>query len=372
VNSLSVPLLAWLVAVVVLPAGVRAENAIPPKFMGSPSCASTSCHGGGTLHNESVIYERRDRHAVAHGILAKGTSLRMAEALGIKDPTKAAQCTVCHAPMENLSPGRLAAGVAPDRAVGCESCHGPAENWLRFHTRPDVTYQQILGAGLHNLNDIYNRANTCVACHLNLDESIRAAGHPELFFELDGQTIGQPPHFKDERPSLGPRSWLTGQAASLREVSWKLSTKKDERLVGRYKALVWILRKTEVGRNRIPETGDYATVQKVADQLAIDAAKGIWTKEQVARQLGTLVKSRGDFGEPKADKLELRRRAEVLVPAIDRLWQAQRKLGAKAAPDFERALDETALIAREQDDFEPAKFVASLERLEVALSKSGN
>jgi hypothetical protein len=372
VNNLQLSFLGLLAATLVIPVGAKADTLTPSKFTGSPSCASTSCHGGGTLHNESVVYERRDRHAVAHGILAKGTSLRMAEALGIKDPGKAAQCTVCHAPMENLAPSRLAAGVAPDRAVGCESCHGAAEKWLLFHTRPDVTYQQILGQGLHNLNDLYNRANTCVACHLNLDESIRAAGHPELFFELDGQTIAQPPHYKDERPSLGPRSWLTGQAAALREVSWKLSSKKDERLAGRWKALVWLLRKTEVGKNRLPEAGDYAAVQKVADQLAIDAAKGLWTKDQVARQLGVFVKTRTDFGDPKTEKLELRRRAEVLVPAIDRLWQAQRKLGTKADPDFEKALDETALIARDQDGFEPAKFVASLERLEVAFSKVVN
>jgi len=360
-----------LAATLVIPVGAEADIITPAKFTGSPSCASTSCHGGGTLHNESIIYERRDPHAVAHGILAKGTSLRMAEALGIKDPTKAAQCTVCHAPMENLLPGRMVAGAAPDRAVGCESCHGPAEKYLLFHVRPDVTFQQILGQGLHNLNDIYHRANSCVACHLNLDESIRAAGHPELYFELDGQAIAQPPHYKDERPSLGPRQWLTGQAAALREVSWKLSSKKDERLASRWKALVWLLQKTEVGKNRLPGSGDYAAVQKIADQLAIDAAKGLWTKDQVARQLGVLVKTRTDFGDAKVNKIEQRRRAELLAPSIDRLWQAQRKLGANAAPDFEKALDEIALIAREQDDFDPAKFVASLERLEVAFSKVG-
>ncbi len=371
VNNLQKSLFGLLAATLVIPVATAAEPSTLAKFTGSPSCASTSCHGGGTLHNESVIYERRDSHAVAQGVLAKGTSLRIAEALGIKDPTKAAQCTVCHAPMDNLAPGRLAAGVAPDRAVGCESCHGAAENWLRTHTRGDVTFQQLLGLGMTNLNDLYHRANNCVACHLNLDESIRAAGHPELYFEFDRQTFAQPPHFKDARPSLGPRLWLTGQAAALREVSWKLAEKTDPQLVLRWKALVWLLRKTEVGMKRVPESAGYAAMQKVADQLAGDASKGLWTKDQVARQIGVFVKSRGDF-DPKGDKGELRRRAELLAPAIDRLWQAQRKAGAKAAPEFEKALDEIALLAKDQEDFDPAKFVASLERLEVAFSHVGS
>ena len=38
------------------------------------------------------------------------------------------------------------------------------------------------------------------------------AGHPEMFFELDGQMVAEPPHWKDEGTWLGPRAWLTGQA----------------------------------------------------------------------------------------------------------------------------------------------------------------
>jgi Cytochrome c554 and c-prime len=362
-------------AVLTLAVGPSARAAEDPKlartkFTGSPSCASTSCHGGGTGRNEAVIYERRDRHAVSYGILGKGTSLRIAEALGIVgDPGKSAQCNVCHAPMQGVPLDRLMKDALADRGVGCESCHGPAENWLRFHTRPDVNFQQIVAAGLRDLNDIYGRANTCIACHLNLDEKVRAAGHPELYFELDSQCLAEPPHYKDERPALGPRSWLTGQAAALREMSWKLAAERDERLVTRWKAVVWLLGKTDAGKKELPLGENFTAMQGAADKLARDAAKTLWTREQVIKQLNTYISTRADFTDPKADKVDLRRRAEVLIPAIDRLWQGAKKQGAAANPEMDSALESAALLAREQDDFDPARFATALERLERAAAR---
>jgi hypothetical protein len=349
-----------------------AEEAKAPlaKFMGSPSCASTSCHGGGTGRNESIIYERRDRHAVSYGILGKGTSLRIAETLGIVgDPGQAAQCNVCHAPLQGVPAARLAKDAVGDRGVSCESCHGPAENWLRFHTRPDVNYQQIVAAGLRDLNDLYGRANACVACHLNLDESIRSAGHPELFFELDGQCLAEPPHYVDARPALGPRSWLTGQAAALREVSWKLAAQRDERLAVRWRALVWLLRKSEAGRKELPEGGDFTAMQSAADRLARSAAQAPWTREGITKLLGDYVSLRAEFSDPKGNRTELQRRAEVLVPAIDRLWRALKKDGNLDPAAFEPALDSANLLAHEHEDFEPARFAAALEQLQQAFVK---
>ena len=348
-------------------------NFVKAKFTGTPSCASSSCHGGGTGRNEWIIYERKDRHAVSYGILGKGTSQRIAETLGIVgDPGKAAQCNVCHAPLQGVPAERLTKDAAADRAVSCESCHGPAENWLRFHTRPDVNYQQIVSAGLRDLNDLYGRANACIACHLNLDESIRAAGHPELYFELDGQCLAEPPHYVDARPSLGPRSWLTGQAAALREMSWKLTAKRDERLVARWKGLVWLLRKTDAGKKELPESEDFAAMQSAADRLARNAAHATWTAEGVAKLLGEYVSLHAEFADPKANRTELQRRAEVLVPAIDRLWYAMKKAGNVADPaGFEAALDSANLLAHEHEDFEPARFAAALEQLQSAFAKIG-
>jgi hypothetical protein len=355
-----------------LPSPARAadEPAISKAhFTGAQSCASSSCHGGGAGHNESLIFERKpDKHLFAAGILAKGTSLRIAEALGIEgDPGKAAQCTVCHSPMQAVAPERLVKGIKADRGVSCEACHGPAGEWLRFHTRPDVTYQQILAVGLRDLNDLHGRANACVACHLNLDEPIRRAGHPELFFEFDGQSVAQPPHYKDERPSLGPRSWLTGQAVALREVSWKLGMQRDEQLVVRWKALVWLLRKTDSGKKELTGGEDFAAMKSAADRLARDASRTRWTRNQILSLLKDYAAAHTEFGDAKTDKAELRRRAEVLVPAIDRLWVAWKKEGGANPPAFDPALDAVLRLAREQEDFDPAKFAAALQELEKIL-----
>ena len=351
-----------------MPRAADERQAEEAKFTGSPSCASTSCHGGGTGRNEFNIYERRDRHAVSYGILGKGTSQRISEALGIVgDPAKSAQCNVCHAPLQGVPIERLTKDALTDKGVACEACHGPAEKWLRFHTRPDATFQQIVSAGMRDLNDIYNRANTCVGCHLNLDEPIRRAGHPELFFELDGQVLAEPPHYKDERPSLGPRQWLTGQATALRELSWKLAAKREEALLPRWKALRCLLRKTDVGKKELPEGEDFGAVQGGADQLAHTAAKMLWTSDQIGALLKECTDSHAEFSDPKTDKLELRRRAEVLIPAIDRLWHAYKKDTGAESASFDAALQKANLSAMEQSDFDPPTFASALEALQTSL-----
>ncbi len=340
------------------------------KFTGTQSCGTTGCHGGGTIHNESIIYERKDPHAVSYGILGKGTSLRIAEALGIKgDPAKDIQCNVCHAPMQGVAPDLFVKDLKPDRGVGCESCHGAAENWLRFHTRPDVEFAQIIAAGMRDLNDIYNRANSCVGCHLNLDESLRKAGHPELFFELDGQCAAQPPHYHDARPSLGSRSWLTGQAAALREMSWKLAAKQDENFLPRWKALVWLLQKTDLGRTELPVTEDFSTMQKAADGLARKAAQKLWPTGLVKAQLKEFAAVYTEFEAAKADKVQLQRKAEVLVPALDRLWRELVKSGASKQTECEAAIQSLHLLALDHEDFDPVRFAGTLGQLKVLLAR---
>lgn len=345
---------------------------VNPKFTGSQSCASTSCHGGGTNRNEAIIYGRKDRHAIARGILGKGTSLRIAEALQITgDPLKAAQCTVCHSPMQTVPPDRLVKDLTPDHSVGCEACHGPAEPWLRFHTRPDVTFQQMVEAGLRNLNDLYGRANTCVACHLNIDRAISEAGHPELFFELDAQALAQPPHYIDARPAIGPRSWMTGQAVALRELSWKLAAKRDEPLVLRWKALVWLLRKTDAGRKALPETEDFSSMKSAADDLARSAARATWTSDDVHHLLENYLALDSEFRNAKAEKpAELARRAEVFAPAIHSLWRARKKAATEDSEAVETLLQGLLRRAREGEGFDPEAFADALKDLRAAVPKS--
>ncbi len=66
----------------------------------------------------------------------------------------------------------------------------------------------------------------------------------------------------------------------------------------------------------------------------------------------------------------LRRRAEVLVPGIDRLWAALKKEGAADSDAVEQSLDAASRLSREQEDFDPAKFAAALEQLAAAFKRA--
>jgi hypothetical protein len=353
------------------PAIAAPLNLAPPAFAGSQSCMSSSCHGGGVGKDQGIIWAKKDPHSRAEAVLATARSARIAEALKIPDPKVSARCTVCHSPMETLPAERLSLlkNFEPEKGVSCESCHGASEPWLRFHTRPDVSHAQRVAAGLRELTDLYARANACVACHLNLDAEIATAGrHPEMFFELDGQMAAQPPHYKDDGAWIGPRAWQTGQAVALREMSWKLSLQKDEALVSRWKALVWLLRKSgplEV----VPNTPSFSAAQFAADRLAKQSAHSIWSSEKTLQLLRTYSAASAEFRDPAVSAEELRRRGEVLVMAVDRLWSALKTEGGVKSDNFDSALRVLVDLARAQVGFDQRLFAAALEQLEVALER---
>ena len=344
-----------------------AEPAISaPHFVGSQGCKSSSCHGGGSDKGQSIVWEKKDVHTKAHEILSNERSKRMAESMGIGDPQKSARCTICHSPMEALPASRLAPGTKVDRGVSCETCHGPAEKWRLFHTRPDVSHDQRVAAGLREAHDLYHRANICIACHHVIDPGLIGAGHPEMFFELDGQMAAEPPHWKDEGAWLGPRAWLTGQAAALREISWKLTTASDPGLVARWKALAWLIRKTETGAS-LPGTDDFAAMQAAADRVARSASREDWSKDSTMRLLKSCVSLTEEFRDGKIEPADMRRRGEVLVYAIDRLWSALKTNSKLSSENFDKALAILAGEAKRQDGFDPIRYAAALQSVEAAL-----
>ncbi len=355
--------------------GVQAAEPAPPRlaaprFTGVPSCQSSSCHGGGVGKDQSLIWQKKDVHTRAQAILGTARSLRMAEALGIAEAGKDARCTVCHHPLQNVPAERFAPGVKPEGGIACETCHGPAEGWLRFHTRLDVSHEQRVAAGMREVRDLAGRANACLACHLNISSEIIRAGHPELFFELDGQMRTEPPHWVDEGAWLGPRAWLTGQAAALRELSWKLGLGADrELLLPRWQALAWLLRQTAPGTAQLPrdDAPDFRAMQGGGDRLARAASTLEWNRETTDALFRRLVETNAAFRDERVAILDHCRRAEVLVLALDRLWQALKANGTPEPPDFTTRLQLIAAEARTQDDFDPARFAAALQQVEVAL-----
>ena len=118
------------------------------------------------------------------------------------------------------------------------------------------TYAMRVTAGMRDLRSFYVRGNTCVARHQNLDPDIIKAGHPELMFELDGQSVAEPKHWRDDDPSSGLRAWFVGQAVALREMSWDLSKSEtpDAEAVARWKGPAWLLPRRRRSKRAYPSS----------------------------------------------------------------------------------------------------------------------
>ncbi|HXA09090.1 MAG TPA: multiheme c-type cytochrome [Chthoniobacterales bacterium] len=351
------------------------------QFVGAAGCKSSSCHGGaGEKRSQYFTWVQQDFHGRAYAVLVDARSARMAETLSLPAAQTSERCTVCHSPLQSVAPARLAKTVRVDEGVSCESCHGAAGPWLRGHTRKDWSYATRVTAGMHDLRNFYVRANACVACHQNLAPDLLKAGHPELIFELDGQSVAEPEHWKDDDPARGPRAWLVGQAVALREMSFALAqneTVESESLT-RWQGLAWLLAKATATQSRLPliaPPGEstsrdlLVSVQQQADALARRAAVDPWNDVFAATALRALASADADFVPAKNISAGLLfRRAQRLVLALDRLSRAtpQQPLGAPKnsalAPLFEDL--------RLQADFQPAKFAADLVTFRTTIERS--
>jgi hypothetical protein len=342
-----------------------------PKFLGSPTCSSTSCHGGASERNNQVlIWSKLDYHSRSYASLTSARSERFADILKLGDATKSSRCTVCHAPFQTVDEQRRLPSAKPVHGVSCESCHAPAENWLRSHTRPDFSHQDRVAAGMRDLKDLYVRANTCVACHQNVDQELAAAGHPDLTFELDGQSVSQPRHWREADKNVGPKLWLVGQAVALREMSWQLSRSsvRDENLVARWNALVWLLQKVgdlDQGFGNVKSLStkgvqaDFEAAQRVADIIARRASEMNWNQGMTQQYLAQLTRTGKEFLDPGISQKIRARRAERLVLGLDRLVVAQ----DKPAKDLDAAVSRLFKRVQSIPDFEPEAFAKDLNSL---------
>jgi hypothetical protein len=386
VGKLTRRLPIW-VALVLCPlnsfAGALRAGSLPPpgQFVGAAGCKSSSCHGGaGEKRSQYLTWVKQDFHFRAYAVLVNARSARMAETLGLPTAYESERCTVCHSPFQAIAPAHLANTASGDEGVSCENCHGAASSWLRGHTRGDWTYSMRIGAGLRDLRSFYVRANTCVACHQNLDADLLAAGHPELIFELDGQSVAEPKHWRDDDPWSGARAWLVGQAVALREISWMLAKSESPaaEATWRWNAIVWLLAKATAHQTRLEsinlpgpsaEKAQFAIMQEQADLLARQASALPWDQNRAATILSALAASEPDFTEsPAAEPDLLFPRARRLVLALDRLSQAV----AQPAPPPATAAALATLFedVRARPDFQPAKFAGDLTNFRETIEKT--
>ena len=369
-SSVSVRLARAAVCVVFFSAqlGARsAETNAPspsPKFLGTESCGSSGCHGGGGhTQNQFIVWSLRDiHHERPFATLTTARSRQIAAALKIANPIEAAECASCHAPLHEIPADLRGPLFRISEGVSCESCHGPAENWLRSHTRSDYTHADRVAAGMRDLKDLYVRANTCVACHQTVALPLLNAGHPELIFELDGQSVAEPKHWREAAASNGAQIWLTGQATALREISWQIesASETNKNLLEKRDALLWLFQKIEGASPNLPSlrnisSADSAAVRSAADQFARATAEITWSPDMTSGILARLASAAADFRRKATPAGQQARRAERLVLALDRLFKTQSSAAAQGR------LDKLIKLAQSIPDFDPIDFASALD-----------
>ena len=344
-------------------------------FVGAVGCRSSSCHGGaGEKRSQYITWSRQDFHTRAYAILLNARSARIAESVGVGEAQSSARCTVCHSPFQSVAQSRLASTARPDEGVSCENCHGAAGTWLRGHTRSDWTYAMRVSAGMHDLRSLYVRANTCIACHQNIDNTLLKAGHPTLVFELDSQSVNEPRHWRDDDPWSGARAWLVGQAVALREAAWRSRTDPDPAadMQETSVALAWLLQKVTLTEPLLPKiveptASDLGPLQKEADDLARHAANWNPNIDSAMSMLRALAETDSEFVIGKDRSLQnLFYRARRLVLAVDRLNNAlnqNRVVPLKIDNELNQLRQDT--IA--SDNFDHARFAEHLRVLRAKL-----
>jgi len=227
----------------------------PTKYIGPGSCAATSCHGSvkpvpgsRILQNEYSTWILKDKHSHAYQALTGDIGERIARILKLNAKAEdAPKCLACHAlyttPEQRGRPFELSEGVS------CENCHGPASAWLGPHTTRDWPHEKSVAMGMRDTRDVIHRTEKCLECHLGtkekfVDHEMIAAGHPDLFFELDSFSAVMPRHWKSPRESApgkpvedaawaGVRDWSAGQAVQLRSemdrLTWRARAERFDK-----------------------------------------------------------------------------------------------------------------------------------------------
>jgi hypothetical protein len=195
------------------------------------------------FQNEYSIWAVKDKHAKAFDALTGPIGERIGKILGLGKSEQAAKCLACHA--LDVAAEARARTFELSEGVTCESCHGPASAWLGPHTTRTWTHEQSIAAGMYDTRNLVRRTEKCLTCHLGtqekfVDHEMIAAGHPDLYFELDSFSAVMPRHWKTPRENAagvpaendawtGVREWATGQTvqlrASMERIAWRAKGK---------------------------------------------------------------------------------------------------------------------------------------------------
>jgi hypothetical protein len=258
-------LLILALSFLIFPGRAEAQTNV---YIGPGSCRSLSCHGGvqartdnSVQQNEYSTWAVQDKHAQAFTTLNSEVGKRIGRNLGI-DPATSTKCLACHS--LDVPDDQKARSFDIHDGVSCENCHGPASRWLGAHPAKNWNYKKSVALGMYDTRDLIKRNEKCLSCHLGddtktVDHEMIAAGHPDLYFEIESFSSVQPAHwiepFADD-PAIGIRSLAVGQAVQLRE---------------------WMRR---VGRDAGRKWPEYAVLDCIACHHALTAPKDSWRQER--------------------------------------------------------------------------------------------
>jgi hypothetical protein len=221
------------------------DTSEPIKYIGPGSCAASSCHGSvkpvagsGALQNEYSTWILQDKHSRAYQALSGDVGERMSRILRLGAASEQSpKCLACHALY--TTPEQRGRAFELSDGVSCENCHGPASAWLGPHTTRDWPHKKSVALGMYDTRDVIHRTEKCLECHLGtkekfVDHEMIAAGHPDLYFELDSFSAVMPRHWNEPRESehgkpvedpawSGVRDWSAGQAVQLRAAMERLT-----------------------------------------------------------------------------------------------------------------------------------------------------
>jgi hypothetical protein len=373
-------LVAMLLALLMLggraPRAATVEGSLgPSKYNGPGSCSSTSCHGGvqprhdtTVLQNEYSTWVVRDKHAHAYAVLSNDVAKRMAHFMGIENASTAPRCLACHA--LDVPPEERAKTFDMNDGVSCECCHGPASAWLGPHTTKGWNYKKSMEAGMYDTRDLMKRSERCLTCHLGtkekvVDHELIAAGHPDLYFELDSFMSVMPSHWTevdaDGHPIQDP--WYhvkllgTGQAVQLREQMRRVAREAQTGIWPEYAELdcfachhslvaakdSWRLKETNLYANRRPgnppfNLSRYAVFHELVQEM--DRGSG----QQLDAELGKMYVLMSSLNP---DRAQVASQANAAAEVADRL--AQRISSPETHFDQATALRLLQNISRDAD-----------------------
>ena len=254
-HSLRAPHLCSIILGLTVAVSAATETNQPVKYIGPGSCAATSCHGSvkpvagsRILQNEYSTWILQDKHSKAYQALTGDVGERMARILKLGAKAEdAPKCLGCHALYTTAEQRGRAFEIS--EGVSCESCHGPASAWLGPHTTRDWPHEKSVTLGMRDTRSVMARTSLCLECHLGtrekfVDHEMIAAGHPDLYFELDSFSAVMPRHWKvpgesapgkpvDDAAWAGVRDWATGQAvqlsASMERLTWRAKGERGDK-----------------------------------------------------------------------------------------------------------------------------------------------